>query len=199
MAQRIIHRVADGSQFDGTASSGLITFNGKPSDKYEYVIYQIALDVQTSGASAAALTSCNFDLIDTTSGTLAYDNETGAPGTETVITGDGDGDATGDFVAVTDDGAAGALFLKNIVGTFADDDALTGDDTFVADGNGTVDFTQIRVDTTASLNFRLSDDGLPVPVSDDTALTDNSLSVVSTGMVGNGTLTVTYGYRYITE
>lgn len=57
--------------------------------------------------------------------TLAYDGQTGNFEAGEVVTGE-DSEATGTVVSDTDGGDDGVLILKDVEGTFEDDEALTG-------------------------------------------------------------------------
>ena len=111
--------------------------------------------------------------------------------------------ATATHVADNDDGGDGALFLKNIVGTFQNNEAITGDDTFVAVVDGTLTPVTVPLDVLdsgdLSYNYFQALDviGIPVGFSDDGARTPFALKVTTTTMVGNGTLIVHWGYRHV--
>lgn len=203
--QTTIQRVANGSQFDGTAGAGLVTFSGlddNQKNQYEYVIYGISLCIQDSGSDSASIASGTVDLVDYTSGTLTYDGQSANRDGDVLYTG-GTSDATGTHVADNDDGADGALFLKNIVGVFENDEAIEGDDTFVAVVDGTLDPTTQILDVidSGTINYNLTEAGetawIPVGFADDDAKTPFALRVTTTTMVGNGTLIVHWGYRHV--
>jgi hypothetical protein len=203
--QTTIQRVANGSQFDGTAGAGLVTFAGINGDSklvQEYVIYGISLVVQSTGSDAASIASGTVDLIDLTSGTLEYDGQTANRTADVTYTG-GTSGATATHVADNDDGADGALFLKNIAGVFENNEALEGDDTFVAVVDGTLLHARQRLDVIDSgqVDYSIFEDsemvGIPVGYSDDDLKTPLALRVVTTTMVGNGTLIVKWAKRHI--
>mgnify|MGYP003112822432 CR=1 FL=1 len=65
---------------------------------------------------------------------LYYDAETGAFTVGETVTG-GTSGATGDIIAIEDDGTTGTLYLKNVSGTFQNDEAITDGDTGAADAD----------------------------------------------------------------
>lgn len=201
--------VAAGSQFTGlTSTTGLMALTGLPSASHEYVLHRFRITTPDAGT----ITTGKLDAVDLSEGFLAYDGQTGNLGTDTTVNGDGDGDADADIVSDDDDGATGTLHLKNIVGTFENDDDLTGDDTFVAVANGAVEFKRQVIDDfdsvdladgACSIEWGDSDEGYGVPKNRDPDSSANGTSYairfVSTGLTLATVIELDYGYRYVRE
>jgi len=208
---------------DGTAG-GLVTFSGiteaTAKEFSNYVIYSVSLQITGTPAANGSVTSVKIDLVDLTRGTLAWDGTVTVDPTTDITIGDGDGD--GDFSAGIvcwgdgDGDGEGVIECENIVvGSLANNDAITGDAAFSAlanqdkpDGGVTapayapIEFNRQRLYSGSSVDIRLdyeANGGKLVGWSDDTLKTPWALRVVTDTMVGNGKLVVKWGKRRIRD
>ncbi len=127
--------------------------------------------VVTGGTSGAVGTIAT---VVPTAGTLDYDGQSGNFEVDEIVTG-GTSGATGVVVSDTDGGADGTLVLSNVVGTFLNNEALTGDVIGVAVVDGTL--------TTTAGTLTLT--GVVGTFANNEAITDSSTGAADV----NGVLT----------
>lgn len=230
---QVVGQVAQSQkQFDGTAyTSGTLGAGGLITPALfsihrpglEYVLVEASLDIIGTTAANASVADAELDFVDLSAGILAWNGATTVDPTE-MNAGDGDGDITigdgdgdGDFSATCegwgdgDGDGEGYLNLTAIsLGTLADNDAITGNATFVGvankdkpDGGVTAPLYSIiehyrrRLKKSTATQQRITWDVEGLPFGRQRDGTTQSLRLVTTTMVGTGTWTVTYGTRYI--
>lgn len=193
--------VAAGSQFTGLTGAGLIVLTGLPNeDMHEYILKGFTVTTPDEGT----ITTGVIELVDLEEGYLNYDNQTVAEDGDATLNGDGDGDADADIVS--HDETNDIIHLQNIVGTFEDNDVLTGDVQFVADAVGGVEFIRKPIDDMDSadladghfsLDWGEGEEGYGVPKNANK--TSYAFRFTSTGLDRGATIQLDFGYRRIRQ